>query len=214
MKKTITSSLLAAALSATTGHAAITYVDATTANTTFGDGSAFAPIGGADTDGHWGSRTVFGNGGEIYTSRADEDSPELRTTISGLTAGTYNAYAFYWVAGWVDGNDPTGNNQWDFAAGLASGNTSEYLWNEGTQTQASDFAGTVMVEEGNRRLFMIDLGNVAVDGSGELAIYIDDNPGNDDRTWYDGVGYQTVPEPSSAALIGLGGLSLILRRRK
>ncbi|MGB0775242.1 MAG: PEP-CTERM sorting domain-containing protein [Akkermansiaceae bacterium] len=31
---------------------------------------------------------------------------------------------------------------------------------------------------------------------------------------YDAVAISSVPEPSSAALLGLGGLTLILRRRK
>ena len=211
MKKTIiTAALLAAGISA--ASAAITYVDATTANTTFGDGSAFAPDGTGTTTA-WGSRTVFGNGGEIYTSIATADSPELRTTVTGLAAGTYNAYAYYWVAG--DGN-PTGNNEWDIAAGLATGATTEYAWNGGTNVDglAGHFDAAVLTTEGNRRLFQIDLGSVVVDGTGSLEIFINDNPGNDDRTWYDGVGYAAVPEPSSAALIGLGGLALILRRRK
>ena len=212
MKKTIiTAAVLAAGISASS--AAITYVDATTANTTFGDGSAFAPIGADVNDGNWGTRTVFGNGGEIYNSVAAEDSPELRTTITGLSAGTYNAYAYYWVAG--DGA-PVNNNEWDFAAGLATGATTEYAWDDGTQTALADFDATVLVSESNRRLFQIDLGPVAVDGSGSLEIYINDNPGNNDRTWYDGVGYEiaAIPEPSSAALLGLGGLALILLRRR
>ena len=33
-------------------------------------------------------------------------------------------------------------------------------------------------------------------------------------TWFDGVGYKLVPEPSSTIMLGLGGLALILRRRR
>jgi len=34
------------------------------------------------------------------------------------------------------------------------------------------------------------------------------------RTWYDGVGYQAVPEPSAVILVGLAGLGLLARRRR
>lgn len=212
MKNTIITTLTTMALGAITAQGAITYVDATTSNTTFGDGSAFAPIGTTANDGNWGTRTVFGNGGEIYTSVAAEDSPELRTTISGLAAGNYNVFAYYWVAG--DGA-PTGNNQWDFATGLSTGATTEYAWNGGTQiTSTAGFTVAPLITEGNRRLFQIDLGPVAADGSGNINVFINDNPGNDDRTWYDGVGFEPVPEPSSTALLGLGGLAMLLRRRR
>ena len=173
--------------------ALITYVDASTANTTLGDGTAYTPEGSAiNDDDLWHYRTVFGNDGQVYASGPAEDSPELRTTISGLAAGDYKAYAYYWVAG--DGA-PTGNNQWDIAAGLASGATTEYPWNGGEQvTDTAGFTSAPLITEANRRLFQIDLGVATVDGTGNLAIFIDDYPGNDDRTWYDGVGYESFSD--------------------
>ena len=170
--------------------ALITYVDATTGNTTFGDGSAFAPVGTTENDGNWGSRP-FSNGGEIYTSNSAEDSPELRTTISGLIDGQqYNLYAYYWIA---DYPTPTGNAPWDIAAGLTSGDTTTYAWDGGTPAAESDFDATVLVVESNRQLFQINLGTVTLSGATSVNIFIDDNPGNEYRTWYDGVGYAPIP---------------------
>ncbi|MFC5050439.1 PEP-CTERM sorting domain-containing protein [Rubritalea spongiae] len=51
----------------------------------------------------------------------------------------------------------------------------------------------------------------------EFRIYLDDRAGNQNSssgTYIDNVVISAVPEPSSTALLGLGGLALILRRRK
>jgi hypothetical protein len=89
-------------------NAQITYVDATTGaggNTTLADGSAYTPplngITGADNQ--WEQRTPLGSGGTIYESGGEnvtEDAPELRTKISGLTAGVeYTVFVYFWDPG-------------------------------------------------------------------------------------------------------------------
>jgi len=45
-------------------------------------------------------------------------------------------------------------------------------------------------------------------------VEVTDNQGGIDRVALGEVKFIAVPEPSSAALIGLGGIVLILRRRK
>jgi hypothetical protein len=58
------------------------------------------------------------------------------------------------------------------------------------------FANTspVMTGEGNRALYQANLGNVLVDHTGQVHVYIDDLAGGGagGRTWYDGVGYELV----------------------
>ena len=55
---------------------------------------------------------------------------------------------------------------------------------------------------------------------GTLEVFIDDfaaagTSGNSDsRTWYDGVGYELVPEPSASLLGAMGTLTLLLLRRR
>ncbi|AQT68061.1 putative neuraminidase (sialidase) [Anaerohalosphaera lusitana] len=185
--------------------APLTYVDAAISNTTLADGTALnvttSPLNPEDvtTSGssatandHWHVRTGYANNSDLFASSAGSASPLLRTTISGLAANEhYTIYANYWVAG--DGT-PNGNNEWDIAAGLSVDGMTEYLWNQGTQiTDSSYFDSAVMLSEDNRRLFEIKLGTVSADSSGQVQVFIDDFPGNDDRTWYDGVSYG-VPE--------------------
>jgi hypothetical protein len=66
-------------------------------------------------------------------------------------------------------------------------------------------------------MYGVNLGQETVIGGSAINFFIDQDgttSGGTDRTWYDGVGYEVVPEPSSMALLGLGGLALILRRRR
>ena len=63
------------------------------------------------------------------------------------------------------------------------------------------------------------IGTATVNGAGEIVITLssvaDTGDGSGDWVIVDAIAIQAVvPEPSSAALLGLGGLALILRRRK
>src|SRR5262249_33291180 len=87
----------------------ITYVDATTSNTTLADGSVWTPTTlRSGTDGLWCLRN-FANpigAGTIYETNADlttpdvagnsEDAQRLKTTVSGLAPNTYNVYVYLW----------------------------------------------------------------------------------------------------------------------
>ena len=57
-------------------------------------------------------------------------------------------------------------------------------------------------------------GTFTSDGAGTLTFGIDGLPGGGERTVLNGFQLEAVPEPSTTALLGLGGLALILRRRK
>ena len=57
-------------------------------------------------------------------------------------------------------------------------------------------------------------GTFTSDGAGTLTFGIDGLPGGGERTGINGFQLEAVPEPSTTALLGLGGLALILRRRK
>lgn len=194
-------------------RAQITYVDATSGaggNTTLADGSAFTPPlnGTTGADNNWEQRTVFGSGGTVYESGGEnvtEDAPELRTKISGLTAGTeYTLYAYFWDPG-------STTEDWNIRAGLTSnpGTSTVYSAADATaeigataavaaSTLVHATAPTIFAESG-RVLLAASLGTATADANGEIFVYLDDLPTSlnvNRRTWYDGLGYQKADTDS------------------
>lgn len=226
-------SLALAGISAS--EAAITYFDATSGvsgNTTLAAGGAFTPPLNATTalDNQWEQRTPFGSSGNIYEAggeNATENAPRLAVTIP-LADGTYDLYAYFWSPGTADANQ-----QWLLRAGLTNPAGELTLYSRplgslttpvnpvGMQfaTQVTSAAGFAVApttfSESSRFLWQASLGQVVVSG-GSTQVFVDDySPaGNvNNRTWFDGVGYELVPEPS-AALLGLVGAVTLLRRRR
>jgi hypothetical protein len=208
---------------------AITYVDAVdgASGNTYATGGALATTTWYETgtlandNAKWRKRTL-GNNSTVYEGDYNAQSdPELTTQVTGLSDGNYNVWAFFW--------DSSGTgNTWTMSAGLTSGSLSPYS-NDGPGSQVvtamtlADFTSIGMVTEGDRTLYGINLGQATVaGGSGLINVFVDGTSYNGvatpnasaTRTWYDGVGYEAVPEPSIAALFGLTGLMLLLRRRR
>jgi hypothetical protein len=109
-----------------------------------------------------------------------------------LTNGTYNLQYL------VGGGGSRGNDLFDVSNG-AVGSGNEVLLGSFETTSSTNYliTGTVTV----------------TDGSLELAV-VGDNASGDARPILSGLIISQVPEPSTTALLGLGGLALILRRRK
>jgi len=81
----------------------------------------------------------------------------------------------------------------------------------GTATQA----GKSVLAESSRYLWQAGVGTAVADANGEAFVYIDDYvlaggaPPNgpqtvNNRTWFDGVGYERIPEPNSLLLAAIG----------
>lgn len=212
----------------------ITYVDATdgvggnTRVAPSAGGGVFTPVNpqGPGGDGLWDVR-AFGNDGTIYQNASSgntDNAQRLQTSVIGLQLGWYNVYAYFWsdTSSWRMGaslSDEAGNLPLYQANPTTPGVVQYYSGADATVMSSSlavnPFTSDVMIAEGNRRLYQVLVGTVY---SSAFTVNIDDDPNmasSDQRTWYDGVGYAVVPEPTSAALMGLGALvGLFMVRRR
>jgi hypothetical protein len=214
--------------------AAITFVDAVhgTSGNTFKSGSTLSDTSWVSTANNstanntqWVTRSTWGNGGTVYQSVISSTAsfPEITTQITGLTNGaTYDIWAFFWD------NVTTSAEKWIISAGLTtaalntysndavSGSTTTGVVNTNTLTLVGSPVITQTVSSITYNMFGIKLGQVVVSG-GTVNVFLDRNllgpSATQNRVWYDGVGFEAVPEPSAALLGGLGFLCLMRRRR-
>lgn len=198
-----------------------TYLDATSGisgNTALADGSTFTPPlnGTTGLDNNWEERTVFGSGGNIFESAGEagginENAPEIRTTITGLTASAeYRVYVLFW--------DPaSAAEDWSLRAGFSSNPGSNTLFSAADATgdlpgavAAVDAANLVyttaptIFDEGGRTLRAGLVGTATADGSGQIRVYVDDRPAAGSvnrRSWYDGVAFARLPDPLVGATV-------------
>lgn len=239
MKSLAITTLSAGLLLGLSAQGAITYVDAQEggAGNTYATGGSLGDTswidttdnGGTYSDSVWELR--FGgtpgwtqhNGGDVIEAQVSTsfDHPQLTTEITGLADGTYDVWVFFW-------NQVTSATQdWVIDAGLTSGALSAYSdpgdpvagTDSTTPVNAASLSFTnspaVVAAGGNQNMIGVNLGEVTVSGGSAINVYIDKltGTGSATRTVYDGVGYELVPEPSSLALLSLGGLFFARRRR-
>jgi hypothetical protein len=229
------------ACTALTASAQINYLDATagvSGNTALAAGGVFTPPlnGTTGLDNQWEQRTVFASSGTVFEVAGEgtavtENAPRLVTTITGLASGTYDLYAYFWSPGTLTADNA---QQWLLRAGLtdAPGELQLYsrvlgilptpinppgmiIASQVTSSAGFTLAPTIFTE-GGRNLWQASLGQAVVTG-GSVQIFIDDYaPAGsvNNRTWYDGVGYAVVPEPSSLALAVLGLMGALRFRRQ
>jgi hypothetical protein len=222
--------ILLAALSLPMAHGAYTYVDATTSNTTL-DGAALVHgtnvvadgSAGSSTDNFWTFRTGvtgFQDSNYFESDNANvsgdrESTGNLVTTITLSAIGTYDIVAVF-----------TRSSLRDIAARIGSAPTAGDIFTAGNALNADQallpapaivFDSSYLNARGTNGGAAY-LGQITTTGINQtVSIYIngfDSLAGTqDERTQYEGIGFQLVPEPSTALLGGLGLLALLRRRR-
>ncbi len=214
-------------------EAAVTYVDATLANTDIvgggadslwvsgDDGTTGGVIadGGSGSDDLWRFRTGQGSNGvfeALGASPGREDAVEIVTTATGLANGLYDAYVFY-------GAENAANSNWKIRAGSSSNPNANTLYdrtgadgiagfNVFSGSDPLSFDGTPPVEDTGQPLRYANIGRFAV-SDGTLSVFIDDFPASLtgsslDRTWYDGIGYELFIPPVIISSVQSGPASL------
>jgi hypothetical protein len=190
------------ALATASSFGAITYIDALEGSNTYATGGSLTDTSWVGTStGQWKLRTDI-EGNEDTMFQGNYKPVELTTEITGLADGTYTIWAFF-----GDNTESDGSN-FSLSAGLISGALTSYsapgepavtncTTNAVVDADTLDFTTAVKttgVTETNRNLFGVNLGQVVVSGGSVVNVYIDNYvnelSGSDNRTWYDGIGYE------------------------
>ena len=188
------------------------------------------------------STTVPSNGTSIAalsdrvlsTSTATFPTPTTLTEANKLTLVSNNAYSFDGGGGgqYLADNNNGLTYTFNFAGGATIGQI--LLWNYSQNSvRGLDAVSMVEVDTGSGfidqslSLTLLDAGTAnfraqALNLSGALAgvtsirltVAQAGTGGGETAGGFDEVAFSSVPEPSAATLLGLGGLALILRRRK
>jgi hypothetical protein len=189
---------LLGSLAACSVRAAITYVDATTQNTTLQGGAPLVAGSNYTTDAadglidnQWHLKTGVGNGTNgVWTAdefnSGGEDVVPLVTTIT-FEGGGYRLFAYIW-------DSETPGDDWDARVRVGTaGPFLRFLASEGETADPANFTNNVVTSENQRRLVQIPLGVVVVSNGETAQVFIDDDTTvGSMRTWYDGVGYEKV----------------------
>jgi hypothetical protein len=223
--------IVAVAVAAGTAEAAIVYVDATdgvSGNTAIAPsaGGGVWTTNGTDTvDGIWRLRSGFGlaptttsvpsgafdaSGGTVYESTGNsspsDNVPRLVTNVVGLAPALYNVYAYFWG----DQN----SSPWRIRAGLTDSVDPLGLFIGGSSPSGSPLPIDTGGRDGaGRVLWQASLGQVT---GNSFSVYVEDAPAanGNERTWYDGVGYERIPEPTCAILLGAASLMIVISLRR
>jgi len=182
--------------------------------TSGGDSDAVNSVGQIFTGqvGAWNSDTgVTGSGPQSF---ATIEGPVFTINPAGSAQMSVNHTAFtnnnvlrgdYY---WADSNVIP----WELT-GLAANGTYNITFFEGTDPggAVSTIGGVLGTADAERDY---DFTGVTADGTGKITGTWNDTPDVANRASWGGMQFELVPEPSTTALLGLGGLALILRRRK
>ncbi|TWT94122.1 hypothetical protein Pla108_38340 [Botrimarina colliarenosi] len=208
-----------------TATAGLVYVDAEdgVGGNTALDGGGLLDATDGSGGATWRQRddAAFGSGPNGSVFEGVEPSPLIQTTISGLTPGaSYQVNVHFW--------DPQSEvEDWNVSAGFTPASLQNYSREADAtgpgsvasvlaSSLAFDVAPTQFGPNSGREMLSGDLGVTAANGAGEIIVYVDDLGVSEvnRRSWYDGVSYQAVPEPTAALLIFSPLFALVAERRR
>jgi hypothetical protein len=171
----------------------VTYVDANRSNTAQTDGNLLIPVRPFSSvfpiplTNQWHESVAYGNAGSFYMTPESEDAPMLKTTVSGLTDGTYDVFAFFW-------SDPF--EDWGVVGGFTPSDMLYFSKQSSQQAEVTQFTGPVDVIGIETALYRVYIGRVQVSNGASIDVYIDDYDNSlvngPDLTTYDGVGVAPV----------------------
>ena len=155
-----------------------------------------------------------------YPQRFDAESTYgLKVVAMGLRSDPVSDPSLAFL---MPPNPTSVSADYDFSYGASAGSMTTF---------ANAATGTLLYEEKSsatvidtvsyyyyKGAYACGIGNWTANGSGQLTLYVGEGAVNivhsGARTMMDGVVVTLVPEPSTLALLGLGGLALLIRRRK
>lgn len=215
------------------------YVDATLENTTIGGATPEYGINYTDvfngSDGLWQyypkgtTGTIFSNGyGWVTDSDNGSDTEDTAPLIVSLTLPEAGTYRIYGLAEMWSGT-PGAANRWDVAVSLDGGeNYAVGCSDQGYQwvycpakLAVRDNFDWEFINGNHIGLYMglAGFGTVTTTTDNEvIQVYVQGLPGGnpptryDQRTSFDGLAYELIPEPTTLGLLALGGL--FIRRKR
>jgi hypothetical protein len=189
----------------------MTYVDASTLNTSFVDGSPIVTTGpdssAGAADGKWHLRLGVGNNGSVLTSgeTGGENAPAIKTHIAVSDTGTFDVWVNFWGKPGAD---------WRIKAGL-SPNTMQLFRQMASKEVELDEQSKALVLSASDNIFLYQayLGRIQVSANKVFDVFVDDSTyrvgtqstlaGDVDRTWYDGVSYVNLSSPTHVPVLAL-----------
>jgi hypothetical protein len=171
----------------------MTYVDATTNNTSLASGAPIIP--GPDLN-QWHERTGSGNGGALLASAdvTPENAAVLKTVVTVPGQGVYDLWINFWGNPGAD---------WRIRGGLSTNDLRLFRQRACKQVEPGDHDSALVLTNDNQAfLYQAYLGRVTTSGSNTVAVFVDDHAisagtsgplaADTVRTWYDGVSYARV----------------------
>ena len=170
-----------------------------------------------NTDASTGGDTTAGLVGSFTSGALQFQTTDAASDYWGATnAGFLDVSTATWtVTGYTIGQDVEVFAHWREIGQVNNASDAPYSVNGGTAVigdQTASPAADLTLNDGADDLSFESLGIFAADASGQIQVVL--SVGNN-FTNVDAIAFQTVPEPSSAALLlGLAGIALVARRRK